>query len=153
VYSGCNFLPRGRTGCGAGQPGRHAERLRCAAGGFDWGSTYTMQHNPLNAANAELDAYLSAVAAVNASGWPSYPVATIRPGPLPLYLGEGAPLYAAGLGTVSLCPLPTYLLQAGDARHPGLLDLDKLDKHLMYGQILTFARAIQALDATPSADL
>jgi len=54
---------------------------------------------------------------------------------------------------VSLCPLPTYLLQAGDARHPDLLDLDKLDKHLMYGQILTFAQAIQALDATPSADL
>jgi hypothetical protein len=126
-----------------------------ATGGFDWGSTYTMQHNPLNAANAEQDAYLSAVAAVNARGWPSYPVATVRPAPppLPLYLGEGAPLYAAGLGTVSLCPLPTYLLQAGDARHPDLLDLDKLDKHLMYGQILTFAQAIQALDATPSADL
>ncbi|HEX6521863.1 MAG TPA: hypothetical protein VF070_17935 [Streptosporangiaceae bacterium] len=124
-----------------------------AAGGFDWGSTYTMQHNPLNAANAEQDSYLSAVAAVNASGWPDYPVATIRPGAIPLYLGEGAPLYAAGLGTVSLCPLPTYLLQAGDAQHPDLLDLDKLDKNLMYGQILTFARAIQALDATPSANL
>ena len=124
-----------------------------ATGGFDWGSTYTMQHNPLNAANAEQDAYLSAVAAVNASGWPDYPVATIRPGAIPLYLGEGAPLYAAGLGTVSLCPLPTYLLRAGDAQHPDLLDLDKLDKRLMYGEILTFARAIQALDATPSADL
>ena len=124
-----------------------------ATGGFDWGSTYTMQHNPLNAANAEQDAYLSAVTAVNASGWPNYPVATVRPGAIPLYLGEGAPLYAAGLGTVSLCPLPTYLLQAGDAQHPDLLDLDKLDKHLMYGQILTFARAIQALDATPPADL
>ena len=124
-----------------------------ATGGFDWGATYTMPHDPLNPANAEQDAYLSAVAAVNASGWPDYPVAAIRPGALPLYLGEGAPLYAAGLGTVSLCPLPTYLLQAGDAQHPDLLDLDKLDKHLMYGQILTFARAIQALDATPSADL
>ena len=83
-----------------------------ATGGFDSGSTYTMQHNPLNAANAEQDAYLSAVTAVNASGWPNYPVATVRPGAIPLYLGEGAPLYAAGLGTVSLCPLPTYLLQA-----------------------------------------
>ena len=124
-----------------------------ATGGFEWGSTYTMQHNPLNLANAEQDAYLHAAAAVNASGWPCYPVATIRPGAIPLYLGEGAPLYAAGLGTVSLCPLPTYLLQAGDAQHPDLLDLDKLDKHLMYGQILTFARAIQALDATPPAGL
>ena len=124
-----------------------------AAGGYDWGDTYTMQHNALNAANAEEDAYLSAVAAVNASGWPNYPVATVRPGALPLYLGEGAPLYQAGLGTVSLCPLPTYLLQAGDAQNPGLLDLDKLDKKLMYGQILTFARVLQALDATPSAKL
>jgi hypothetical protein len=124
-----------------------------ATGGFEWGTTYTMRRNPLNIANAEQDAYLSAVAAVNASGWPDYPVAAVRPGPIPLYLGEGAPLYAAGLGTVSLCPLPTYLLQAGDAQHPALLDLDKLDKHLMYGQILTFARTIQALDATPSASL
>jgi hypothetical protein len=65
-----------------------------ATSGFDWGSTNTMQHNPLNAANAEQDADLSAVAAVNASGWPDYPVATVRPGALPLYLGEGGPLYA-----------------------------------------------------------
>ena len=120
-------------------------------GGSDWGTTYTMQHNPLNAANAEQDAYLSAVAAVNADGWPDYPVATVRPGAIPVYLGEGAPLYTAGLGTVSLCPSPTYLLQAGSAQHPHLLDLDKLDKHLMYGQILAFARTIRALDATPPA--
>ena len=33
--------------------------------------------------------------------------------------------YAAGLGTVSLCPLPTYLLQAGDAQQSQLPDLDK----------------------------
>ena len=45
------------------------------------------------------------------SGWPDHPIATVRPGAIPLYLGEGAPLYAAGLGTVSHCPLPTYLLQ------------------------------------------
>jgi Putative transposase of IS4/5 family (DUF4096) len=115
-----------------------------ATGGFDWGTTYTMQRNPANAANAEQNAYLSAVAAVNASGWPNYPVATVRPGTIPLYLGEGAPLYTAGLGTVSLIPAPTYLLQAGDAQHPDLLDLDKLDEHLMYGQILTFAQTIQA---------
>ncbi len=88
-----------------------------------------------------------------ATGWPDYPIATVRPGAIPLYLGEGAPLYAAGLGTVSHCPLPTYLLQAGDAQQPDLLDLDKLDQNLMYGQILTLARTIQALDATPAAAL
>ena len=40
----------------------------------------------------------AAVAAVNGSGWPDHPVATVRPGVIPLYLGEGAPLYAAGPG-------------------------------------------------------
>jgi hypothetical protein len=47
----------------------------------------------------------------------------------------------------------TYLLQAGDAQQPDLLDLDKLDQNLMYGQILTLAQTIQALDATPAAAL
>jgi hypothetical protein len=124
-----------------------------ATGGSEWGTTYTMPRNPLNVISSEQVAYLSAVAAVNASGWPDYPVATVRPGTVPIYLGEGAPLYAAGLGTVSLIPMPTYLLQAGDAQNPALLDLDKLDERLMYGQILTLARTIQALDATPPARL
>jgi hypothetical protein len=78
-----------------------------ATAGAEWGATYAMPRNPLSGANAEQAAYLSAVAAVNANGWPDYPVATVRPGPVPLYLGEGAPLYAAGLSTVSLCPMPT----------------------------------------------
>ncbi len=119
-------------------------------GGFEWGTTYTMQRDIISPVNAEQHAYLAAVRAVNARGWPDYPVATVRPGAIPLYLGEGAPLYAAGLGTVSLCPLPTYLLQAGDAQRPQLLDLDKLDKRLMYGQILAFAQTIEALDAAPA---
>ena len=48
-------------------------------GGFEWGTTYTMPRDILSLANAEQDAYLAAVAAVNASGWPDYPVATVRP--------------------------------------------------------------------------
>lgn len=50
-------------------------------------------------------------------------------------------------------PLPTYMLQAGDAQHPEQLDLDKLDKNLMHGQILTCANAIEALDRTPASAL
>ena len=123
------------------------------AGGSDWGATYTMQRDILSLVNAEKDAYLSAVRAVNASGWPDYPVATVRPGLLPAYFGEGSSLYAAGLGTVSLCPSPTYLLQAGDAQQPQLLDLDKLDQRLMYGQILALARTIGTLDALPASAL
>jgi hypothetical protein len=122
-------------------------------GGSEWGTTYTMPRDITSSANAEQDAYLAAVAAVNATGWANHPVATVRPGGIPLYLGEGAPLYAAGLGTVSLCPTPTYLLQAGDAHRPHQLDLDKLDKRLMYGQILALAQTIEALDAAPAAAL
>ena len=62
-------------------------------------------------------------------------------------------LCAAELGKVSMCPLPTYLLQAGDARYPNLLELIKLGKQLVYGQILTLARTIRALDASPPAGL
>jgi hypothetical protein len=123
------------------------------AGGFEWGTTYTMPRDVISLVNAEQDAYLAAVAAVNAGGWPDYPVATVRPGTIPAYFGEGSSLYAAGLGTVSLCPMPTWLLQAGDAQQPQLLDLDKLDQRLMYGQILALARAIGTLDAAPASDL
>ena len=125
-----------------------------ATGGYDWGTTYTAQsRNTVNIVNAEQNAYMSAVAEVSQSGWPNFPTATVLPGFIPLYLGEGAPLYAAGLGTVSLIPMPTYLLQAGDAQHPEQLDLDKLDKNLMYGQILTCAKAIETLDRTPASAL
>ena len=123
------------------------------AGGSEWGAAYTMQRDVLRLINAEKDAYLAAVRAVDASGWPDYPVATVRPGVFPAYVGEGYSLYAAGLGTVSLCPSPTYLLQAGDAQQPQLLDLDKLDQRLMYGQILALAQTIGTLDALPASAL
>lgn len=46
----------------------------------------------------------------------AHPVVTMLP--MPLFLGEGAPLYAGGLGTVSLCPVPSYLLQEGSRTKP-----------------------------------
>jgi hypothetical protein len=122
-----------------------------ATGGYEWGTTYTAQRsNAVAVVNAERNAYLSALANVNHSGWPNFPSVTVLPGAFPLYLGEGAPLYATGLGTVSLIPLPTYLLQAGDTQHPEQLNLNKLDKNLIYGQILTFADTIKTLDQTPA---
>ena len=121
-------------------------------GGYEWGTTYTTQRQGSTAAsNLEQQAYLSAVRAVNRSGWTDRPTVSVLPGAAPVFLGEGAPLYAGGLGTVSLCPLPSYLLQAGDQGRPHQLDLDKLDKRLMYGQILSFARTIRTLDAAPAA--
>jgi hypothetical protein len=122
-----------------------------ATGGYEWGTTYTAQKlGSVNAVNFEQQAYLAAVEAVNGGGWPDYPVATVLPGAVPVYLGEGAPLYAGGMGTVSLVPAPTYLLQAGDAANPALLDLDKLDKNMMYAQILSFAETIRTLDQASS---
>jgi hypothetical protein len=121
-------------------------------GGYEWGATYTTQkQGSLNLTNFEQEAYLAAVRATNASGAINQPIATMLPSPL--FVGEGAPLYACGLGTVSMCPLPSYLLQAGSRTQPQLLNLDKLDKELIYGQILSFAKTISALDAAPATSL
>jgi hypothetical protein len=121
-------------------------------GRHEWGTTYTTQRQGSTATtNLEQQAYLDAVRAVNRAGWTDRPAVSVLPGAAPVFLGEGAPLYAGGLGTVSLCPLPSYLLQAGDKGRPHQLDLDKLDKRLMYGQILSFARTLRTLDAAPAA--
>jgi hypothetical protein len=113
-------------------------------GAYEWGTTYTTQkEGSPNPSNLEQQAYLEAVAATNSSGAIDQPVVTVLP--FPIFFGEGAPLYAGGLGTVSLCPVPSYLLQAGP-------NLDKLDKRLIYGQIQTFARTISTLDAKPAEE-
>jgi hypothetical protein len=114
-------------------------------GAYEWGTTYTTQKDgSLNLGNLEQQAFLAAVAAANNSGAVAHPVVTMLPAPL--FFGEGAPLYAGGLGTVSMCPAPSYLLQAGSLAQPYLLNLDKLDKDLIWGQVLTFAMTIATLD-------
>jgi hypothetical protein len=119
-------------------------------GRYEWGATYTTQkQGSLNPTNLAEEAYLAAVRATNHSGATAHPVVTILPAPL--FFGEGAPFYAGGLGTVSMCPLPSYLLQAGSRTDPTKLNLDKLDKHLIHGQIESFARTISALDAAPAS--
>jgi hypothetical protein len=118
---------------------------------YEWATTYTTQRqDSVNSTNLAQQAYLTAVQATNHSGDTAHPVVTTLP--VPLFFGEGAPLYAGGLGTVSLCPLPSYLLQAGSRTQPDLLNLDKLDERLIYGQILSFARTISALDTAPATD-
>jgi hypothetical protein len=120
-------------------------------GEYEWGATYTTQRQgSLSPFNLEQQAYLNALWTTNNSGDIAYPAVTMLP--VPLFFGEGAPLYAGGLGTVSLCPLPSYLLQAGSRTNRKNLNLGKLDKDLIYGQILSFARTISALDAAPTED-
>ena len=79
--------------------------------------------------NLEQQAYLAAVQWHEQFRATARPVVTMLPAPL--FFGEGAPLYAGGLGTVSLCPVPSYLLQAGSRQDPTRLNLDKLDPRLI----------------------
>jgi hypothetical protein len=120
-------------------------------GPSEWGTTYTTQkQGPINLNNLELRAYLEAVEATNNCGIPTGPVGMVLPSPI--FFGEGAPLYAGGLGTVSTCALPSYLLQVGSLTEPHLLNLDKLDKQLIHGQIQSFCRTISTLDAAAAGD-
>ena len=68
-------------------------------------------------------------------------------------MGEGHSETVPSPAAYSDDPSPTYLLQAGDAQQPQLLDLDKLDQRLMYGQILALAQTIGTLDALPASAL
>lgn len=118
---------------------------------YEWGAAYTCQRTGSTApTNLEESAYLAAVREVNRSGDRFSPVATLQPGAVPLYLGEGAPLYAAGMGTVSLIPAPPYLLQAGEQHRPRQLNLGQLDKRLEYAQILALTKTLHALDRAPT---
>lgn len=58
-------------------------------------------------------------------------------------LGEGQPLYNAGIPVISTCPVPDYLCQV----LPGG-GLDRLDPDYAHQQILTFARIAAKLDKT-----
>lgn len=119
--------------------------------GHEWGATYTCQRTGSTAVtNLEESAFLAAVRSVNREGHRFSPVATLQPGAVPLYLGEGAPLYAAGMGTVSLVPAPPYLLQAGEQHRPRELNLGQLDKHLSHAQVLALTRTLHTLDRATS---
>ncbi len=86
-------------------------------GGSEWGTTYTMQRDITSPANAEQDAYLAAVAAVNGRGWPDHPVATVRPAlaPPPALPRRGR---AAVRGRARHCLAlpPSHLPAAGGGR-------------------------------------
>jgi hypothetical protein len=65
---------------------------------------------------------------------------TVAPPPA-LYFGEGHDFYKKRIATISLIPAPSYLVAA-----PRNGAIDKLDKHLMHGQVRTFAKVIRGLD-------
>jgi hypothetical protein len=64
-----------------------------------------------------------------------------------IYFGEGQPMFQAGIPTLSLIALPDYLCAASAAVSA------RLNPELLVEQIETFRKAIEAIDATPAADL
>src|SRR4029450_12996611 len=64
-----------------------------ATGGYEWGSMYTTpRQGSVNVINNNLQqVYLDAVWATNQYGAVTHPVVTMLP--VPLFFGEGAPLY------------------------------------------------------------
>lgn len=73
---------------------------------------------------------------------------TVFPRSKHVMLGEGQPLYSAGIPVISTCPIPDYLCQI----LPGG-GLERLDPDYAYEQILTFARIATELDKASSQQL
>lgn len=73
---------------------------------------------------------------------------TVSPRAAPAMLGEGQPLYAAGIPTISNVPVPDYLCQILPEG-----GLDRLDPEYAYQQVETFARTVAILDCMPSKDI
>jgi hypothetical protein len=99
-----------------------------------WGWAYT----PLA---PEASVFLQAVAGTDATR-----LAAVEP--LALYFGEGRGFSAAGIPTISYLTAPSYLFTS-----PPGGELDKLDPDKMYGEIVTFARCVAALDTMPAASI
>ncbi|RNL65197.1 hypothetical protein EFK50_04320 [Nocardioides marmoriginsengisoli] len=76
----------------------------------------------------------------NAAGTANRRTFTVAPPPA-LYFGEGHDFYKKRIATMSLIPAPSYLVAA-----PRNGAIEKLDKHLMLGQVRTFAKVIRSLD-------
>lgn len=66
-----------------------------------------------------------------------------------IYLGEGQPLYQAGIPTVSFIPIPDYLCRLQDDSEPGV----KIDSKLMHEQIRMLLELVLLLDRQSTADI
>jgi hypothetical protein len=98
-----------------------------ATGEYEWGPAYT----PLR---AEGDVWLRAVQGTSATN--TYAQQADQ------YAGEGQAFHRAGIPCISYIPTPQYLFATPDKG--GVLE--KLDKQRFYGEVVTFARCVAALD-------
>lgn len=62
-----------------------------------------------------------------------------------IHLGEGQPLFAAGIPAIAMCPLPDYLCTVGAGG-----GLDRLDPQFAHQQVQTFVKALLRLDGLPA---
>lgn len=62
-----------------------------------------------------------------------------------IYFGEGQPLFQVGIPTISLVTAPDYLCKCSKSG-----EIEKLDKNLMYEQIITFLKVILEIDKMPA---
>jgi len=106
-----------------------------ASGELEWGLCYTPKR-------VEGELFLKAVTGTEAKKTFAY-----RPDGA--YPGEGAGFWAAGIPTVSYIPTPQYLFIA-PAKGGGV---DKLDKHRLHGEVVTFARVVAMLDKMPAGEI
>jgi hypothetical protein len=65
------------------------------------------------------------------------------------YAGEGQAFHRAGIPCISYIPTPQYLFATPDKG--GVIE--KLDKQRFYGEVVTFARCIAALDKISVAQI
>lgn len=103
-------------------------------GEYEWGPAYT----PLR---PEADVFLKAVQGTDARN--TYAAVADS------YAGEGQSFHRAGIPCISYIPTPQYLFIAP----PKGGALDKMDKRRLYGEVVTFARSVSALDRMTVAQI
>ncbi|HEX7793512.1 MAG TPA: hypothetical protein VF456_04135 [Vicinamibacterales bacterium] len=103
-------------------------------GEYEWGPAYT----PLR---AQGELWLEAVQGTTASN--TYAQQADQ------YAGEGQAFHRAGIPCISYIPTPQYLFATPDKG--GVIE--KLDKQRFYGEVVTFARCISALDKLSIAQI
>jgi hypothetical protein len=139
----------GKTGHAKAVAGVAIEHLGCTEWRDDLGrghpvATGKLELDLIYAGNKSMsDVYIAA-----AHGRKKIRALLVAPAAAQVMLGEGQPLYAAGIPTISSCPIPDYLCQI----LPGG-GLGRLDPDYAFQQVETFARAVALIDKMPRGEI
>ncbi|WP_106797744.1 hypothetical protein [Rhizobium sp. H4] len=139
----------GKPGHAKAVAGATIEHLGCT----EWRDDFAKGH-PAPTGKPELDLIytsnksMSDVYIAAARGRKKVRALIVAPAAAQVMLGEGQPLYASGIPTISSCPIPDYLCQV----LPGG-GLDRLDPDYAFQQVETFARTVDLLDRMPRGEI